>query len=276
MGNKVTKILLFSGGSDSVLISHLYDPDFLVYINMHTKYSEEELNKIKHSSFGNDPRLKIIDFPFLGKYERPSDAIIPLRNLYLPMVICNEFKAEDYGDLDICLGATAGDRVLDKSPKFAEDTSALLTYLYSPQHWIPEGRTIRINIDYKKYTKTEMLKLYKDQGGDIDALCKESFSCYDPVDGVNGKEECWCRNGICKPCFRKYIAYKLNGVKFSPEIDVWVCEAIKAEILPSIEAGTYGRAEEEKEIKEVLEVYAKEHPENVGKVLAVNKTHRHQ
>ncbi len=273
--NKLTKVLLFSGGSDSVLISHLYEPDYLVYINMHTRYSEEEINKIKNSAFANDPRLRIIDFPFLGQYER-EDAIIPLRNLYLPMVICNAFPVDEYGDLDICLGATAGDRVLDKSPKFAEDASALLTYLYSPQHWIPEGRKVRINIDYKKYTKTEMLALYKNQGGDINQLMKESFSCYDPVDGDNGKEECWCRNGICKPCFRKYIAYKLNGAYFDPSIDVSVCEAIKAEILPQIEAGTYGRAEEEVEIKQVLQIYEKEHPENIGKILYKNNNHRHQ
>lgn len=276
MSNKLTKVLLFSGGSDSVLISHLYMPDYLVYINMHTRYSEEEIKKIKESSFGTDPRLKIIDFPFLGQFER-EDAIIPLRNLYLPMIICNEFPAENYGDLDICLGATAGDRVLDKNPKFAEDASNLLTYLYSPQHWIPDGRKVRINVDYKKYTKTEMLKLYKDQGGDIDKLMNQSFSCYDPVVEKDGtKHECWCKNGICKPCFRKYIAYKLNGAHFDSDVDISVCEAIKAEILPQILAGTYGRAEEEKEIEEVLKLYEKEHPENIGKVLYHNNNHRHQ
>lgn len=240
----MTKILLFSGGSDSVLISYLYKPDFLVYINMHTKYSEEEINKINNSIFAN--KVKIIDFPFLGQYER-EDAIIPLRNLYLPMIICNEFKAEDYGDLDICLGATAGDRVLDKSPKFAEDTSALLTYLYSPQHWIPNGRKIRINIDYKKYTKTEMLKIYKENGGDIKELFYQSFSCYNPKDG----KECW----ECKPCFRKYIAYALNGMKFEKEITEKVISYIKREILPQITSGNYGRAEEEKEILKVLKLY---------------------
>lgn len=246
--NKLTKVLLFSGGSDSVLISHLYQPDLLVYIDMHTRYSAEEIKKIKEGPFGSDPRLRIIDFPFLGKYER-EDAIIPLRNLYLPMIICNEFTVEEYGDLDICLGATAGDRVLDKSPKFAEDTSALLTYLYTPQHWIPEGRKVRINIDYKKYTKTEMLKLYKDQGGDIEKLFYESFSCYNPVDG----HECW----QCKPCFRKYIAYALNGMKFDKHITETVINYILREIKPQIDAGTYGRAEEEKEIQQILDMYNK-------------------
>lgn len=247
MANKLTKVLLFSGGSDSVLISYLYNPDLLVYCDLGTEYSKEEIKKIKESKFGNDPRLRILDFTFLGKYERTSDSILPLRNLYLPMFICNEFPVEEYGDLDICLGATAGDRVLDKSPKFAEDASNLLTYLYSPQHWIPEGRKVRINIDYKKYTKTDMLKLYKDQGGNVEELFYESFSCYHPVDG----KECW----ECKPCFRKYIAYALNGMKFDKEITETVINYIKREILPSIKAGTYGRAEEEKEIIQVLYLY---------------------
>lgn len=249
MANKLTKVLLFSGGSDSVLISYLYNPDLLVYCDLGTEYSAEEIKKIKESKFGNDPRLRILDFKFLGKYERESDSILPLRNLYLPMFICNEFPVDEYGDLDICLGATAGDRVLDKSPKFAEDASNLLTYLYSPQHWIPEGRKVRINIDYKKYTKTDMLKLYKDQGGNVAELFYESFSCYHPVDG----KECW----ECKPCFRKYIAYALNGMKFDKEITETVINYIKREILPSIEAGTYGRAEEEKEILQVLDLYNK-------------------
>lgn len=260
---KETKILLFSGGSDSVLISHLYKPDYLVYCDLGGQYSKEEIKKIKEGPFGSDPRLKILDFSFLGKYERKSDLILPLRNMYLPMFICNEFPEDEYGDLDICLGATAGDRVLDKSPEFVEKFNDIINYLYSPQHWIPEGRHVRLNIDYKKYTKNEMLKLYKDQGGDIQKLFYESFSCYNPVDG----HECWCKDGICKPCFRKYVAYKLNGVQIPKDIDVSVCEALKAEILPKIQDGTYGRAEEEKEILQVLDIYAKEYPENVGKTL---------
>ena len=248
MKKKLTKILLFSGGSDSVLISHLYEPDYLVYVNMHTRYSEEEIKKIKEGKFGNDPRLRFIDFPFLGQYER-EDAIIPLRNLYLPMIICNYFDVETYGDLDICLGATAGDRVLDKSPDFVAKFNDLINYLYLPQHWIPEGRKINLNIDYKKYTKTEMLKLYKNKGGDIEKLYHESFSCYDPVDG----KEC----GHCKPCFRKRIAYALNGMKFNKEDLQITYDYIMKEIYPQIKAGTYGRADEEKEIKEFLDLYKK-------------------
>lgn len=249
MSNKLTKILLFSGGSDSVLISHLYQPDYLVYCDLGGQYSKEEIKKIKESPFGNDPRLKILDFSFLGKYERKSDLILPLRNMYLPMFICNEFPEDEYGDLDICLGATAGDRVLDKSPDFVNKFNDIINYLYSPQHWIPEGRHVRLNIDYKKYTKTEMLKLYKEQGGDIEKLFYESFSCYNPVDG----HECW----QCKPCFRKCIAYALNGMRFEKEILNTVVAYILREIKPQIDAGTYGRADEEKEIIEFLDLYDK-------------------
>lgn len=247
MNRKLTKVLLFSGGSDSVLISHLYNPDLLIYCDLGTEYSEEEIRKLKSGPFANDPRLRILDFKWLGKYERKSDSILPLRNMYLPMFICNELSVEEYGDLDICLGATKGDRVLDKSPDFVAKFNDIINYLYSPQHWIPEGRKVHLNIDYKKYTKTEMLKLYKEQGGDVEKLYHESFSCYHPVNG----QEC----GTCKPCFRKRIAYALNGMKFDKQEIEKTYNYILKEIYPQIEAGTYGRADEEKEIKEFLDLY---------------------
>ena len=75
------KVLLYSGGMDSWLISHIWKPDMKVYVNMHTRYSEEEIKRIKELN----EDVTIIDFP-LGQWER-EDAIIPLRNLYLVMAI---------------------------------------------------------------------------------------------------------------------------------------------------------------------------------------------
>lgn len=206
-----------------------------MYVNMHTKYSEEEIKRL-------DDEVIVKDFP-LTEYER-EDKIIPLRNLYLVMVICNMFPE---GDLDICLGATAGDRVLDKSFEFAQKTSELLTYLYSPQHWIPNGRKVNVNIDFKSKTKTEILKEYIQNGGNIQKAFNQSFSCYNPVDD----HPCWA----CKPCFRKFVSFAMNGYDFPQEILNKVIPYIKKEILPQINAGTYGRKEEEIQILEILKKY---------------------
>ena len=231
------KVLLYSGGMDSWLISHIWKPDMKVYVNMHTRYSEEELKRI-----ANESDVVVIDFP-LGQWER-DDAIIPLRNLYLVMAICNITGSED---VDICLGATAGDRVLDKSPKFTEMATELLNYLYQPQHWIPEGKKVNVNIDFKGMTKTQLIKQFIALGGDINEAFNRSFSCYNPVDG----HECW----QCKPCFRKFVSFALCGMKFSNDVVNKAINYIKTEIKPQIDAGTYGRAEEEKEILEVLSLY---------------------
>ena len=153
------KILLYSGGMDSYLIDKLWKPDRRIYVDMHTRYSKQEINCIKKRR----DDVEFIDFP-LGQWER-EDKIIPLRNLYLPMVICNITGDED---VDICLGATAGDRVLDKSQEYVEKATDLLNYLYQPQWWIPNGKKVRVNIDYKKYTKEDLLKMYMEQGGYLD------------------------------------------------------------------------------------------------------------
>lgn len=231
------KVLLYSGGMDSWLMSKLWKPDIKLYVDMKTRYSENELARIR-----KEPDVQVVEFP-LGQWER-EDAIIPLRNLYLAMVACNVTGSED---VEILIGATAGDRVLDKSPEFVNKTTDLLSYLYTPQHWIPEGKKVRVCIDYKQYTKTDLLKMFKEQGGDLEEAFTRSFSCYNPVDG----HECW----HCKPCFRKFTAFSEAGYKFSDDVARTVCSYIKTDILPDIEAGTYGRGE--KEEHDIVDVYNK-------------------
>ena len=79
----MTKVLLYSGGMDSWLIDKLWKPDVKLCVNMHTKYSAQEIKNL--------PEDVIIEELDLSKWERP-DAIIPLRNLYLVML------ASNYGD----------------------------------------------------------------------------------------------------------------------------------------------------------------------------------
>ena len=223
------KVLLYSGGSDSWLIDKLWEPDVRLYIDIKGRYSKEEMLRL--------PDDVIVEEFDLHKWERP-DAILPLRNLYFIMLATN------FGD-DICLGATAGDRVLDKSVKFADDTQALLNYLYSPQHWIPEGRKINLNLDFKSYTKTQLIGLYVRRGGDIEEAVHGFFSCYTPI---NGKE---CFN--CKPCFRKAVAFMQNGYTYNDEEELKLIDHMKHNIIPDILEGSYGRGKNEE--TDILKIY---------------------
>ncbi len=226
------KVLLYSGGMDSWLIDKIWKPDVKLYIDMNTQYSKEEIARLPH-----DVVVEKLD---LGKWER-SDKIIPLRNLFLVALATN------YGD-EICLGATAGDRVLDKSYGFKERAEELLDFLYQKQHWTNE-RKITINLDFKQYTKTALLRMFIAQGGNIADAFNHSFSCYAPEHG----HECWA----CKPCFRKFVSFALNGYEFPEHIVTKCTDYILSEIYPDIIAGRYGRADEEKEIVQVLRMYHK-------------------
>ena len=68
------KVLLYSGGMDSWLIDKIWKPDVKLYVDMNTKYSQEEIKRL--------PSDVIIDKLDLSKWER-EDKIIPLRNMYL-------------------------------------------------------------------------------------------------------------------------------------------------------------------------------------------------
>lgn len=225
---KGKRVLLYSGGLDSWLIDKLWKPDVKLYIDMNTKYSKEEISHL--------PDDVIVEKLDLGKWER-EDAIIPLRNLYLIMLATN------YGDV-ICTGSLAGDRSLDKSFTFYDKTEDMVNYLYSPQWWIPEGRKIEIERKYKYLTKAELLKLYLDEGGDIEKAWNETFSCYHPQEGKP------CE--VCKPCERKFITFAEFGYVDKSWLPK-VIPAIERDMIQFIKNGTYGRGEKEEKV--ILDVY---------------------
>lgn len=229
----MNKILLYSGGMDSWLMDKLWNPDIKLYIDLNGRYNKQEIEHL--------PSDVIIEKLDLSKWER-SDKILPLRNLYLCMLATN------YADKDGCeilLGATAGDRVLDKSYEFADKTSDLLTYLYTSQWWNPTAKTIKVCLTYKDKTKEELLQMYVNNGGSLEKAWKESFSCYEPDENGNV-----CMS--CKPCFRKFVSFAKMGFVDKSWLST-VIPYIEKEIIPLITSGTYGRGKDEEQA--ILDIY---------------------
>lgn len=221
----MTKVLLFSGGLDSYALRHLWKPDISLYVNLHTEYSPVEMARLDH-------RTTVVDFFGIQQFQR-SDKIIPLRNLFLVAA------AAQFGQ-EIALAATAGDRVLDKSFRFASKASGLLTLLMN-DYWSDRRGDYEVVLPVKTLTKRQLIEAYIKAGGDAKELAERSFSCYEPTRDLKA-----C--GQCKPCFRKWVAFKLNGIEIEPDSRAY----IGREILPLIVAGNYGRAEEEAEIMEAI------------------------
>jgi len=99
-----------------------------------------------------------------------------------------------YGN-KITLGATAGDQTTDKDYIFAERVKDLLDYIYSDKRL--GSRLINIGLEYKQWSKKQLLDKYLEMNYSLDDLITKSFSCYNPIDG----KQC----GRCKPCLRKFI-----------------------------------------------------------------------
>lgn len=240
-------VLLYSGGMDSWLVDKLCEPDHCLYVDAGSRYAEAELRRLP-------VKCNIVSLEGLGRFERSSDLILPYRNAYFILAAANfieeNYPLQDWPSIDeveIIMGATAGDRVLDKSPEFATCMSTLLTYLNLSQHWTGNNRrSFSVSLPMKSMTKTQMVAEYLKQGGSLEEVYEDTFSCYNPQHG--GKE---CNR--CKPCFRKYVALTLNGFTMW-EGEEKVLGYILEEIWPKIQTGTYGRAEEEQEIRSVLKL----------------------
>ena len=71
------KVLLYSGGLDSYLISHIWNPDVRLYIDIKGTY-----NEVEKAHLSSNVIIETLD---LSKFER-EDKIIPLRNLFFTMI----------------------------------------------------------------------------------------------------------------------------------------------------------------------------------------------
>lgn len=197
------KVLLYSGGTDSWLISKIWKPDVLLYVDMVTRYSPEEIIHISDTLSDEDSKKLNFALLSLGEFEDKKTAFIPARNMYLLLLACN------YGD-EICLGSLKDDEggVADMGIDFLTEAERLLNRLYSKQAFY-EGKKIRIETEFVNYTKDALLGLYLEGGGDINKFKKETFSCYTP----NESKECLG----CKACFRKFVACYKYGAEYSEE-----------------------------------------------------------
>ncbi len=177
------KVLLYSGGLDSYIISKLWKPDVKLYIDYKTKQNELE---IKH--LPSDVIVKEIN---LGEYtENDGLNTIPLRNLIFSAIAVN------YGDI-IAIGGLKSDLHYDKKPEFAKQSTELFNSVLNKER---SHRNIEIVIPFADYTKTQLLKEYLNQGGTIEELNINSWSCHTPV---NDKP---C--GQCQACKARQKAIK--------------------------------------------------------------------
>lgn len=209
------KVMLYSGGMDSWLISRLWKPDVKLYINIDGDYSKEEIKKLPKD-------VKIVDFPLLGEFELPNK-FVPLRNLYFLMI------ASHFGN-KVCLGAMAGDwGNNDKTPKFLEDTDAMLKYLWDDKK---VRKPIEVEQGFIYKNKSQLLKDYIAQGGTADEVRQATFSCYTPNE--EGKE-CF----ECYPCFRKFALLYANGCHYTYEERKKMWQYVKTQIIPTKEEGGY-------------------------------------
>lgn len=179
-------VLLFSGGVDSFIAYHFLDKPQTVYFDLKTPYSDKEkavITKLIPST--------IIDNSLdLGNRQVGEKAYIPFRNLYLAML------ATKYSDEIIIVGIK-GDQVSDKNEKIFQEFSDLLSKM--------EDRNIKVHSPFWNTTKEEIVNLFLSSYGSEEDLLK-TISCY----SSDITDDNYC--GKCPSCFRKWVAFRSNGI----------------------------------------------------------------
>ena len=186
-GEKV--VLLYSAGLDSFIADFLFHPEVLLNVKIGSRYEDKENLFLKRQC--NDlqisDRLVTEDLGFLGKFEN-ANAFVPLRNMYFLMI------GSHYGDR-VMLSALKGETSTDKSEGFRNNLERTINDL--------KIKPTKITFPFKRFTKTQILKMYLENSGNADLLREYTVSCYDKAH---------VRCGNCISCFRRWVAEENNNL----------------------------------------------------------------
>jgi 7-cyano-7-deazaguanine synthase in queuosine biosynthesis len=199
------RVLLFSGGQDSFAAWRLLGYPKAVYFDHNQRYMWREHEAIERLSLAcrkkglpplNVEHVKTLN---LGTLEA-CDAHIPHRNLLIAAAAAAQFDPEI-----VYIVALRGEASRDKSARFFRDTSRLLSF--------EEGHTVRVESPFRTWGKARVLREYiRRYPKDLDLMCL-TFSCYSPLS--HGGKGC----GRCVACFRRWVAFELNGVETCDQFD---------------------------------------------------------
>lgn len=166
-----------------------------LYVDLGHPYAHKEKTAMARNSEWM-PEVEIIELSSLYHLieKRMSNQIIPSRNVLLA-VIGGMFSPR------VWLGALDGEQLgkeHDKSPRFFEDTTKLLSF--TNEFFQKETS---IEAPFGKMSKSETLRWALEYGIPLDELLATS-SCYDGSDG---------KCGMCLTCVKRRLAFLANGIE---------------------------------------------------------------
>jgi len=183
------RILLFSGGLDSLMLKHLYsfEDRECLFVRLGTQENVQEEKFIDSYAFTG---IKKVDLP-LCQFEL-GNKILPFRN-HMLAIIGAQYSNQIY------FAFTAGDTTKDKDYVFKAQMEGLFNYFALDVDKVHHPGQHEVFMPFKHKSKGQLIKKYIDQFGlyATKNLLADSKSCYAGTD-----HGC----GVCRSCLRKYVA----------------------------------------------------------------------
>jgi 7-cyano-7-deazaguanine synthase len=209
--DSIMTVLLYSGGLDSYIAWEYLGRPKTIYCELNHVYQHFEEEAISKTI----PNTVLDNSLSLARWEKP-DAEIPMRNAFMLMV------ASYYGD-KLCLVVQKGEMSIpDRSQKFFATFGETLSQL--------NNRKIEIFSPFFDMTKSEMVGWYIKKGLPISKLL-DTRSCYS-----GGSKPC----GACSACFRRWVAFKVNGFEEEMTHNILQWEGTK-EYIDNMKLGKYDK-----------------------------------
>jgi len=195
------EILLFSGGTDSLIAWEFLNHPPVLFVNFQTRYSHIEWKKVKDLASELHMDLTIDSATNLRNYEfGDGSGFVPLRNTFLILIASLHANR-------IWLAGLGSDVVVDKNPDYTMKMSRFLT-----EQLDYRSKSVVVDSPFWNYTKEDTIRwLIKEKGfTEAKDLILKSFSCYRDTEKPCGR---------CQACFRRYVALKLHGIEEGYEVN---------------------------------------------------------